>query len=284
MAAATSAPRREFGDCQLHVEWAAPSKVEGNSQGRGNSGIFVAGGATEVQVLDNYDNPTYPDGFAGSVYGVMPPAANPLNPPGEWQTYDIIFRRPIVKDGELIDPGSQTVIINGVVVQADHPARGRRRPQAPLERAPRLPREGADENPRPRQPGAVPQHLVPPRSGRARSTGAPTASSRRKRPRRKRAEIAASIREDAATKAGKDKLLRLMESLYYEVDAGAQAEAESLGEAWYESVVVSPDGKKGEVMQINNALKYLVKAKVLSPDHEGIIAVGELIKEQGWDK
>ena len=115
--------KQEFGDCQLHVEWSAPSEVKGDSQGRGNSGVFLMG-MTEVQVLDNFNNPTYPDGGAGSVYGVMPPMANPLNKPGEWQTYDIVFRRPIVKDGEVLDEGSQTVFINGVLVQDSTPLEG----------------------------------------------------------------------------------------------------------------------------------------------------------------
>src|SRR6516162_6210535 len=110
--------RAKFGDCQLHVEWAAPTKVQGESQGRGNSGVFLMG-QVEIQVLDNYNNPTYADGFAGSVYGVNPPLANALRPPGEFQTYDIVFRRPIYKDGQAIDPGSVTVFCNGVLMQ-DH--------------------------------------------------------------------------------------------------------------------------------------------------------------------
>ena len=95
----------QWGDCQLHVEWAAPAKPEGNSQGRGNSGIFPMGNMAEIQVLDNYNNPTYADGFAGSLYGVNPPMANALRPPGEWQVYDIIFRRPVFKDGKMLDGG-----------------------------------------------------------------------------------------------------------------------------------------------------------------------------------
>src|SRR5215472_9447438 len=110
--------REKFGDCQLHVEWAAPTKAEGESQGRGNSGVFLMG-LVEVQVLDNYDNPTYADGFAASIYGVNPPLANALRPPGEFQVYDIVFRRPIYKDGQAVDPGSVTVFCNGVLVQ-DH--------------------------------------------------------------------------------------------------------------------------------------------------------------------
>ena len=110
--------KAKIGDCQLHVEWAAPTKAEGESQGRGNSGVFLMG-LVEVQVLDNYNNPTYADGFAASVYGVNPPMANALRAPGQFQTYDIVFRRPIYKDGQPVDPGYVTVFENGVLVQ-DH--------------------------------------------------------------------------------------------------------------------------------------------------------------------
>lgn len=108
--------KEEFADCQLHIEWAAPSKVEGDSQGRGNSGIFLMG-AVEVQVLDNYNNPTYPDGFASSIYGINPPAANPLRAPGEWQSYDIVFRAPRFDGDKLLSPARVTVFHNGVLVQ-----------------------------------------------------------------------------------------------------------------------------------------------------------------------
>ena len=80
-------------------------------------------GKTEVQVLDNYNNPTYPDGFAGSIYGVMP-QWRPSKAPGQWQSYDIIFRRPILKDGKVLDEGSMTVLVNGVVVQDSTPLEG----------------------------------------------------------------------------------------------------------------------------------------------------------------
>jgi hypothetical protein len=104
--------REGFGDCQLHVEFATPKKVEGSSQGRGNSGVFLMG-AVEIQVLDSYDNITYADGHAGSVYGVNPAMANVIKPPGEFNVYDIVFRRPIWKDGKEVDPGYVTVFING---------------------------------------------------------------------------------------------------------------------------------------------------------------------------
>src|SRR5687767_13358815 len=115
--------KEKFGDCQLHVEWAAPKNVQGVSQGRGNSGIFLMGLA-EVQVLDNYNNPTYADGFAASVYGINPPLANPLHPPGEFQVIDIIFRRPIYRGDKMVDPGYLTVFCNGVLVQDHTPLEG----------------------------------------------------------------------------------------------------------------------------------------------------------------
>jgi hypothetical protein len=108
-----------FGDCQLHVEWATPEKIEGKGQGRGNSGIYLMG-KYEVQVLDSYDNPTYFDGQAGSLYKTKPPLVNASRKPGEWQTYDIIFRAPrFDEQGTLLKPGYVTVLHNGVLVQ-DH--------------------------------------------------------------------------------------------------------------------------------------------------------------------
>jgi len=107
-----------FGDCQLHIEWATPTKVEGGSQGRGNSGVFLMG-QHEVQVLDNYDNPTYADGQAGSVYAENPPLVNACRKPGEWQAYDIVFHQPIWDGNTMKFPGSVTVFHNGVLVQ-DH--------------------------------------------------------------------------------------------------------------------------------------------------------------------
>ena len=82
--------KQEFGDYQLHLEWAAPSQVQGDGQGRGNSSVFLMG-KVEVQVLDNYNHPASADGFAGSVYGVNPSMANALHKPGEWQACDIVF-------------------------------------------------------------------------------------------------------------------------------------------------------------------------------------------------
>lgn len=104
-----------FGDVQLHVEWAAPAAVQGNGQGRGNSGVFLMG-RYEVQVLDSYQNPTYPDGQASAIYGQFPPLVNAARRPGEWQTYDIIFTAPRFKDGTLASPARATVLHNGIAV------------------------------------------------------------------------------------------------------------------------------------------------------------------------
>lgn len=111
--------KESFGSCQLHVEWAAPANVEGTGQGRGNSGVFLMG-QYEVQVLDSFENPTYADGQAGALYGRSKPLANASRKPGEWQSYDIIFHRPVFDDqGKLVRRATFTVLHNGVLVQ-DH--------------------------------------------------------------------------------------------------------------------------------------------------------------------
>lgn len=110
--------REKFkGDVQIHIEWATPLEVKGNGQGRGNSGVFV-GGFPEVQVLDSYENDTYPDGQAGGLYGAYPPMVNASRKPGEWQTYDIIAERQRKDDkGNVIKKARLSVLHNGVVVQ-----------------------------------------------------------------------------------------------------------------------------------------------------------------------
>jgi len=107
----------KFGSCQLHVEWSAPLPATGDSQGRGNSGVFLME-YYEVQVLDCYQSKTYADGMAAAVYGQYPPLVNACRPPGEWQTYDILFRQPrFDENGQLIRPAFMTVFHNGVLVQ-----------------------------------------------------------------------------------------------------------------------------------------------------------------------
>jgi len=106
-----------FGDCQLHIEWRTPSVVKGDGQGRGNSGIFLMG-KYELQVLDNYNNKTYVNGQAGSIYKELPPLVNACRPPGEWQVYDVIFTAPTFNEnGSPKTQARITVIHNGVLVQ-----------------------------------------------------------------------------------------------------------------------------------------------------------------------
>jgi len=108
--------RDEFGDFQLHLEFATPAQVEGKSQGRGNSGVFIFG-KYEVQILDSFDNPTYPDGQCGALYGQTPPLATAVKKPGEWQSYDLLFETPKWDAaGKLVKHGSVTVLLNGVVL------------------------------------------------------------------------------------------------------------------------------------------------------------------------
>jgi Domain of Unknown Function (DUF1080)/Domain of unknown function (DUF3471) len=109
--------KRAFGDIQLHVEWAAPAPPHGVGQDRGNSGVFLMG-QFEVQVLDSYHADTYADGQAGAIYGQYPPLFNASRPPGEWQTYDIAFRRPrFDASGKLLEPSRVTLFHNGILVQ-----------------------------------------------------------------------------------------------------------------------------------------------------------------------
>lgn len=108
--------REEFGSCKLHVEFATPSTVQGSGQGRGNSGVFLMG-QYEVQVLDSHENATYPDGQCGALYGRAKPLVNASRKPGEWQTYDIEFHRPLFDDqGNVTRRAVFTVYHNGELI------------------------------------------------------------------------------------------------------------------------------------------------------------------------
>ena len=111
--------QKEFGSCQLHVEFATPATVKGNGQDRGNSGVFLQG-QYEIQVLDSFGNLTYPDGQCSALYGRAVPKVNVCRKPGQWQSYDIIYHRPLFdKDGNVTRKATFTVLQNGVVVH-DH--------------------------------------------------------------------------------------------------------------------------------------------------------------------
>jgi hypothetical protein len=128
---------QNFGDCQLHVEWATPVPPHGEGQGRGNSGLFFGLDRYEVQVLDSFGSKTYADGSAGAIYGQYPPLVNASRAPGEWQIYDVIYTAPrFDADGKLLSSVRITVFHNGVLIQNNVQLTG---PTSWLERAPYQP-------------------------------------------------------------------------------------------------------------------------------------------------
>ncbi len=277
--------KEEFGDCQLHVEWAAPTAVQGNSQGRGNSGIFLMGRA-EVQVLDNYNNPTYSDGFAGSVYGINPPMANALRAPGEFQVYDIVFRRPILKDGKVIDPGRMTVFCNGVLLQDATPLEG---PGGHLRRS--LPVAFPEKGPLKLQDHGNPVRFrniwyrpLPPRSIEGGTDGVLTAEATTA----KRNAIAADLRAAAAKLSGTAQMLRLAESLVYEKQPATAAKVDTLAAAYVADLKAltgaALEAKKGEAQSVQRALTYLTKHEIVSAPYAPKSALDALAKAQGWEQ
>lgn len=124
--------KEEFGDCQFHIEWAEPTPPTGDSQGRGNSGVYLQG-RYEIQVLDSYENKTYANGSCGAYYGHNAPLVNASRKPGEWQSYDIIFHAPKSLPDGKVDAGSFTVLHNGVLIQDHIPVEPNATTAAPLQ-------------------------------------------------------------------------------------------------------------------------------------------------------
>lgn len=108
--------KQEFASCQLHLEWKSAPETKGNSQKKGNAGVFFMD-RYESQMLDCYNNPTYADGMTGSVYGQTPPLVNAVRKPGEWQIYDIVFTAPKLDKGKVVEPAYITTFVNGICVQ-----------------------------------------------------------------------------------------------------------------------------------------------------------------------
>lgn len=279
--------RDEFGDCQLHVEFATPTKVEGSSQGRGNSGIFLMG-MVEIQVLDSYNNDTYADGHAGSVYGVMPAMANVIRPPGQFNVYDIVFRRPIFKDGQEVYPGHVTVFINGVLVQdatrleGSTGHMGRTKPRSFPEKGPL---SLQDHNNQTRFRNIWYRPLAP-----TSVEGGTDGYLSTEAAKAKRAEIAASIRKHAEglTANSTDQMLRYLESLAYEQNDSALEKVKEIGSQYAAKLKAMPSselqGKKDEVKSISGNLAYMKKFKLIPADFEPAAALQDMIKAQGWDK
>lgn len=279
--------KEQFGDCQLHIEWAAPKAVQGDGQGRGNSGIFLMG-LCEVQVLDNFNNPTYADGFAASVYGVNPPLANALRAPGEFQTIDIVFRRPLYQDGKLVDPGYVTVFCNGVLVQDHTPLEG---PTGHMKRtspAP-FPAKGPlklQDHGNPVRFRNIWYRPLPPRALEGGTDGILTAEATTA----KRKETAAMIRADAANLRGNSpsEMLRLAESLVYEKDGDTHARVARLADE-YVAGLKSKSGaeleqRKAEILRVFAAFKYLAKWNLVPSNFSPLAVLSQVEKAQGWDQ
>jgi prepilin-type processing-associated H-X9-DG protein len=281
--------KEKFGDCQLHVEWAAPAKVEGDSQGRGNSGIFLMG-MLEIQVLDSYRNVTYADGHAGAYYGVSPPLANAVHPPGEFQVCDVVFRRPIYQDGKAIDPGYVTVFVNGVLVQdhtliegpGGHMGRSRFGPfpdKGPL---------ALQDHGNPMRFRNIWYRELPPRPSEGGTDGYLTTEATLA----KRKEIAASIRKDATALQNPGEplpeMLRLMESLLYENDAATAQKAAQMAAQYVASLKALPAdklvAKKDEARRMRDVFKYLTRFKIFPETFAPKPELEQFIKAQGWDK
>jgi prepilin-type processing-associated H-X9-DG protein len=279
----------KFGDIQLHVEWAAPKNVEGDSQGRGNSGVFLMG-MVEIQVLDSYNNITYADGHAASVYGVNPPMANALRPPGEFQVYDIVFRRPIYRNGQAIDPGSVTVFVNGVLAQDHTTLEGGTGHMARSKPGP-FPEKGPlklQDHGNPVRYRNIWYRELPPRAIEGGTDGILTTEATMA----KRKEIAASIRQqaDGLKNAANPvpEMLRLMESLYYEKDEPTFQKVEATAGKYVENLQqLSPEqltAKKDEVMQVNSAFRYLGRFNVVPATFAPKAAIEKIVRDKGWEK
>lgn len=280
--------KEQFGDCQLHVEWAAPKNVKGDSQGRGNSGIFLMG-LCEIQVLDAYNNPTYADGTANALYSINPPMVNVIRPPGEYQMVDIVFRRPVYDGNKVLDPGYVTVFCNGVLVQDRTPIEG---PTGHLRRttARAFPEKGPlklQDHGNPVRFRNIWYRPLPPRAIEGGTDGALTPEATAA----KRKEIAASIRADAATmkaSGGNDYMLRLGESLIYEQHAATAKEFEQLAARYVASLKSLSGGaleaRKAEALSIGRNLQYLTKFKIVPASFGPKVAIDQLIKAQGWDE
>ena len=286
--------KEAFGDCQLHVEWASPAKVEGVGQGRGNSGVFLMG-SYEIQVLDSYEtdpakspnpNPNYADGQASAVYAENPPLVNASRGPGEWQTYDIVFHQPIWKDGKMLRPGSVTVFHNGVLTQDHWEMEGltthcNRRPLAP--HATRLPLEFQDHG-NPVRYRNIWIREIPSRYANT-THGGPAANE---------ADVMALRRETAAklfakidrAKMDAPTLAALMEVISYAKEGDFKAEYIRHGYAYRDWLKTlddkALDAHKAEITDLKRIMNKLQKGGVAPADCSIAAALTEACEKKGW--
>jgi len=288
--------KQSFGDCQLHIEWASPSKVEGVGQGRGNSGVFLMG-MYEIQVLDSFEtdpskdpnpNPNYADGQASAVYAENPPLVNASRAPGEWQTYDIIFHQPVWEGEKMVWPGSVTVLHNGVLTQDHWEMEGltthcRRRPLQP--HAVKLPLQLQDHG-NPVRYRNIWIREIPSRYAN-KTHGGPAAC--RAEVMKLRSETAAKLfakidtsKTDAAT------LCALLEVISYckeppytdilkKTCCAYKARVEAMNDA-------ALDNAKGELSSVKNALAVLRRNSVIGKECKMCALLDSIWERKGWNK
>ena len=283
-----------FGDCQLHVEWASPVKVEGVGQGRGNSGVFLMGNY-EIQVLDSYEtdpskdpnpNPNYADGQASAVYAENPPLVNASRAPGVWQTYDIIFHQPVWKDGRMLHPGSVTVLHNGVLTQDHWEMEGLtthrvRRPLAP--HATRLPLEFQDHGNPVRFRNVwirdIPSRYANTTHGGPAADEAAVMALRREVAARRFAKIDVS-RMDATT------LMDLMEVAAYANEGVYRDELNLHCQRYRETLngldAAALDARRQELLALRGAVRTLQKGGVLPGDCALAAMVESICRQKSW--
>lgn len=290
--------KQEFGDCQLHIEWAAPTRVEGHGQGRGNSGVFLMGNY-EIQVLDSYEtevlpdgsnkNANYADGQAAAVYAENPPLVNACRKPGEWQTYDIIFHQPIWENGKIKYPGSVTVIHNGVLVQDHWEMEGltthcRRRPLAPHAAKGHLKLQDHGNPVRFRN---IWIREIPSRYANT-THGGPAVNEDDVKALRAdtAAKLFAKANLDDANKA--NALRRMLEVISYDISPKYFNEVKRLTNAYVHDLnnmdKQQLEGRKGEIIGVRNDCNVLVRNKVVDDKFPLRTALQKIIDEQGFEK
>lgn len=290
--------KQSFGDCQLHLEWAAPTRVEGMGQGRGNSGVFLMS-SYEIQILDSYEtytlpdgsnkNPNYADGQAASVYAENPPLVNACREPGAWQTYDIIFHQPIWEGDKLKYPGSLTVLHNGVLVQDHWEMEGltthcRRRPLAP--HATKLPLQLQDHG-NPVRFRNIWIREIPSRYANT-THGGPAANEADVMALRKEtaAKLFAQILPENPRKA--EALHQILEVISYEKAEPYTALAKKLCDAYLNELAgcgaQQLESRKGEIIGLRNACNVLIRNKIYDERCPLHTTLQKIITEQGFEK
>lgn len=290
--------KQAFGDCQLHLEWAAPSKVEGTGQGRGNSGVFLMG-SYEIQVLDSYEtevkpdgtnlNPNYADGQASAVYAENPPLVNASRKAGEWQTYDIIFHQPAWDGDKLKYPGSVTVIHNGVLTQDHWEMEGmtthcKRRPLAP--HASKLPLQLQDHG-NPVRFRNIWIREIPSRYANT-THGGPAANEADVRALRQK--TAAKLFE-AANPGDANKpaaLQRLLEVVSYDKAEAYMKLVGELSDAYLKELAgldkAKLEQRKGDIIGLKKSCEVLTRNKVVPEDFKLKAELVRIINENGLEK